>query len=115
MFINSSTQFSSGRNTGKCVTGEKTSFVVFVFSVLMFSVLFFASLKVHLNNRQSSTTTLGKKYLNGAKTPDLSSVQTRYKHCGALVTTEQKTTVTFDAAVVHRANHLRYLGIIFDG
>ena len=45
-------------------------------------------------------------------TPDLSSVQTRHIHCGALLTSPMPA-VAFDRAVVERTSHLRYLGIRF--
>ena len=50
-------------------------------------------------------------YPNGVTTPDLSSVQTRHRHCGALLTTEHQANkmpaVTFDEAVVERTSRLR--------
>ena len=51
--------------------------------------------------------------------PDLSSFQTRHKHCGALdlhhrAADKPVPTVTFDGAVFEGTGHPRYLGIHFD-
>ena len=54
-------------------------------------------------------------YPSGVMTPDLSSIQTRHKHCGAnRAAGKPMPAVTFDGAVVEQTSHLRYLGIQSD-
>ena len=57
-------------------------------------------------------------YPSGVTTPELSSVQTRRKHCGECLTTEQQANQCqwshLKELFVKRTSHLRYFGIHFD-